>query len=150
MFDPDVQAPTRIGPLAARPVRINLDAVAFRVVVVQGLADEVVGSPSQRQPLLARPAHESTQLILRWEQDREVIQAGRVSRAAAQPRRGFQPKQSLSVRPESGRALVSGQLCKAERLVKAGLTFEVEHLQLNRAERPRGTHAEGNSLLDCR
>jgi hypothetical protein len=59
VLDADVQAAVGVLPLAARPVGVDLDAVALGVVEIEGLADEMVGCARQGQPLFKRALEEA-------------------------------------------------------------------------------------------
>jgi len=63
VIGPDVQLAVGVLPLAARAVRIDLDAVSLRVVEIEGLADEMVGSACQRQAFFERAPEETAQLL---------------------------------------------------------------------------------------
>ena len=134
----DVQAAVRVLPLVARPVGVDLDAVALGVVEIEGLADEVVGRAGQRQPLLEGTLQEATELLLAGQEDGEVIQAGGVRRSLPAVGQRGQAQDRRAARPENGALLVTADPGQAEALVKGDLALEVEDFELRRSEWPSG------------
>ncbi len=137
----DAQPAVRVPPLASRAVGVNLDAVSFRVVEIQGLADEVVGGAGQRESLFEGPPQEAAQLLLTRQKNRKVVEAGRVARpllAAGQDFEAQQRRAAGSQRRGAGALFDSGQ---PEPLVEIHLALEVEDLELDRSERPIRCHS---------
>lgn len=136
MHGADVQPAAWIAPLAARPVGVDLYAVALGVVEVQGLADEVVGGPGEGQPFLQGALQKPAELLLGRQQDGEVIEAGRVSRSLLPVGQGGQAKdRGISGGEDRVRRVATGPR-QPKPLVELRLALEVENLELGRSERP--------------
>src|SRR5579875_2267741 len=101
-------AAVRRGPLLARPVSIDLDAVAFGIIQVKRLADQVVGSSVDAHSPFSQAGGEESALIgLAGQQERKVIQAGGVSGARAHVRCMTQREQFQLICTQANYALRS-------------------------------------------
>src|SRR2546429_6707565 len=132
MLRADVEPAARVGPFAARPVRVVLDAIALDIVEIEGLADEMVSRAGERQSLVERSPHEATELLLAGQKDRKVVEARGVPRPFATPGKREEPQQRRTIRTENGMVIAAADSAQTEPLVEVDRTLQVENLQLHR------------------
>ena len=98
----------------------------------------MVGRAGERQLLLERALQKASQLFLVRQQDGKVKQAGGVRRPLLAVLEGGEAKDRRVTGAEDWLPAVATQACKAKALVEIGLSFQIEDLELDGAERPRG------------
>src|SRR5882672_908812 len=76
-----LEPPVHHRPLGARPIAIDLDAVAVRIGEIQRLADAVIRNTLQHAVGLDHPAQRAPAIAARRHENREVIEAGRAADA---------------------------------------------------------------------
>ena len=133
------------GPGVAGPVPVELDAVAFGVIEVEGLADEVVGAAGEGLRLELRCAGDGGgQRGLVLEQQGGVEEAGLAAGGQVQPGRRGQVDQRLLPAAEVEPAVLLGHDVEAEgALVVVGHELHVADLEHH------GAHGEfgGKEIL---
>ena len=67
-------------PLRGIAIGIDLDAVAFGVVEIDGLADEMIGKARQRHAMRGRMHQPAREVLARRHQEGGVIKAGGIAR----------------------------------------------------------------------
>jgi hypothetical protein len=84
-----------VAPLPERGIAIgiDLDAVAFGIVEIDGLADAVIGKARQRHALDRSMDQPARQILARRHQERGVIEAGRIAGFARSVRTRLQHHQ---------------------------------------------------------
>ena len=130
VLDADVQPAVGILPLTARPVRVDLDAVALGIVEVEGLADQMIRGPGQGQPLFEGTLEEAPELLFTRQQDRKVIKARGVRRAFPTSWKRRQTQERRAARAQVGMLVAAADRRQSEPFVKPDLALEVKDLQV--------------------
>ena len=122
------------GPLVARTVAIELDAVPLRVGQVERLADEVVGGAAQTPARGDHPAERKREVGARGDEDRQVEKPRRVLRPRRSVRGGLELHERLAVDAERGDRPVLDDLQPDGLLVEPRQPFDVADAEPDRPE----------------
>ena len=96
----------------------------------------MVGGAGQRQPLFQGALKEGTELLLRRQQDGEVVEAGGVLRARLTAGKQCEAQKCMAAHAQQCMFAVSAHASETEPFVERDLTLEVEDLQVDSTERP--------------
>jgi hypothetical protein len=132
-------------------IGIDLDAVAFGIVEIDGFADEVIGEAGQRDLVGGRVHQPARQILARRHQERGVIEPCRVARLAHRALAPLQMEQRHAARAEQRahhRARHDGQPDRVAIVI--GDLVEVSHPQVHHADPHRRPVGEGRPAAACR
>jgi hypothetical protein len=140
----DAQIATSPLPAFRRPVGVDLDAVAFGIIEVEGFAHRVIGCAGQGH-LRARGVKDPAREIgARGHQESGVIESGFTRVVGLGGGRALEMQEGHVARAEGSAVLATVQHNKANRVaIKAGEPVEIAHLEPDRADVQRGAAREG-------
>ncbi len=140
----DLQAVAGPLPLVLPAVAIDLDAVAFRIVEIDRLADEMVGRAGERHALLRRVEQPAREIGARRQQKCGVIEAGGAVVVGLGARRVLELHDRHPAGAQRGARLAVLQHAETDGVaVVSGEPVEVAHLERDRADVQRRAAGEG-------
>ena len=131
-------------PVLARPVAVDLDAVALGIVEIERLRHEMVGRAGEPMPARRDPVQRAGELGAVGDEEREMEEA-RGSTGARRRIGALDERHERAVvvgRPELGNAVGAAELAQPDRVaIEAGLRVEVADSELDVGERRGGIDA---------